>query len=156
MDIFPPSPQLGLQIASSVLNSDGCRTFLSFLRTGETNDPGARQMSLYMKIPRPIKYIYYLWVKYVRRDDLWASFLEEWHEKSSFEQWQLVSKREAYKATWHNWWNSEKFDFLLTPVNATPAVPHKGMEQAVSSCGYTFLFNLVGICVSASVGIQGF
>ena len=143
VDISPPSPYLALQIASSLLNSDGCRTFLSFFRTGETNDPGARQMSLYMRLPRFLKYLHFLWVKYVRRDAVWAGLLENWHAKSSFEQWKLVSKRESYKATWHEWWNREEYDFLLTPVNATPAVPHKGMKEAVSSCGYTFLFNLV-------------
>ena len=55
-----------------------------------------------------------------------------------------MAKREAYKARWHEWWNGEALDFMLTPVNATPAVPHRGMREAVSSCGYTFLFNLVG------------
>lgn len=144
IDIAPPSPYLGLRIASSVLNADGCRTFLSLFRTAETNDPGARELSSYMRLPRPLKYLYYLWVRYVRRDITWAGLLSDWNEKSSFEQWKLVAKREAYKAAWHDWWSSQDLDFLVTPVNATPAVPHKGMKEAVSSCGYTFLFNLVG------------
>lgn len=143
IDVATPSPYLGLRIASSLLNADGCRTFLSFFSTTETNDPGAREMSLYMKIPRPLKYLYYLWVRYVRRDIIWAGLLADWYEKSSFEQWKLVAKREAYRATWHDWWSTHDFDFLVTPVNATPAIPHKGMKDAVSSCGYTFLFNLV-------------
>ena len=143
VEVSPPSPYNALLIGSQLLNSDGCRTFLSFFRTGETNDPGARQMSTYMKIPRPFKYLYYLWVKYIRRDSVWAGLLENWNEKSAYEQWQWVTKREAYKASWHEWWKGQALDFMLTPVNATPAVPHHGMKQAVSSCGYTFLFNLV-------------
>jgi Asp-tRNA(Asn)/Glu-tRNA(Gln) amidotransferase A subunit family amidase len=61
------------------------------------------------------------------------------------EQWTYVAKREAFRATWHAWWNepSNSYDFLLTPPNATPAVPHNGMKKAVSSCGYTLLFNLL-------------
>lgn len=150
VDVSPPSPYNALVIASQLLNSDGCSTFLSFFRTGETNDPGARQLSLYMKIPRPFKYLYYLWVKYVRRDNVWAGLLRTWNAKSAYEQWKWVSKREAYKASWHEWWKGEELDFLLTPVNATPAVPHRGMKEAVSSCGYTFLFNLVrGPCSAA-------
>ena len=98
---------------------------------------------MYMKIPRPFKYLYYLWVKYVKRDSLWADLLCNWNEKSAYEQWKWVSKREAYKASWHEWWKGEELDFMLTPVNATPAVPHGGMKEAVSSCGYTFLFNFV-------------
>ncbi|KAL9124914.1 MAG: hypothetical protein Q9217_005807 [Psora testacea] len=136
IDISPPSPYLALQIASNLISSDGCRTFLSYFRSGEANDPGARQLSLYMKTPRPIKYLYYLWVKYVRQDEIWAGLLAEWHEKSSFEQWRWVAKREAYKALWHEWWNDQELDFLVTPVNATPAVPHKGMKEALDyTCG---------------------
>ena len=37
----------------------------------------------------------------------------------------------------------KKFDFIICPGNATPALPHKAMHDAVSSCGYTFLWNLL-------------
>ena len=142
-DISPPSPYEGLKIASHLLNSDGCKTFRSFFRTGEWEDPGAAQMSLYANLPRPIAYLWYLWVKYVRKDAIWADLLKGWGEKSTQEQWELVAKREAYRATWNDWWNENDFDFIITVPNATPAVLHGGMKQAVSSCGYTFLFNLV-------------
>ena len=144
VDIDPPSPYEALVIAANLLNSDGCKTFRSPFRTGEWSDPGAAQLNFYMKIPRPLKYLYYLWVKHVRRDPMWAGLLESFRAKSSFEQWQWVAKREAYKAKWHEWWSGKaRIDFLLTPPNATPAVPHNGMRDAVSNCGYTFLFNLV-------------
>ena len=143
--IQPPPPSAALKIASALLNSDGCRTFLSFFRTGERNDPGAARMSFYMSLPRPLKYLHYLYTKYIRRDAYWADLLYEFRERSAYEQWKLVARREAYKAEWHAWWQDEanKFDFIVTPPNATPAVPHGGMKDAVSSCGYTFLFNLL-------------
>lgn len=143
-DVDPPDTYEAFKIASVLLNSDGCRTFRSFFRPGEWMDPGAGQLSLYMRLPSPVRYLWYLWVKYVRRDDIWAGLLGSWYEKSAYEQWQWVAKREAYKARFHQWWVEEtKLDFLITPPNATPAVPHDGMKDAVSSCGYTFLFNLV-------------
>lgn len=144
VDVDPPSPYEALQIASQVLNADGCRTFKSMFRTGEWEDTGAKQMSWLMALPSPFKYVYYLWVKYVRRDDIWAGLVRDWTEKSSYEQWKLVARREGFKAKFHSWWEQEaKIDFMITPPNATPAVPHDGMKDAVSSCGYTFLFNLV-------------
>lgn len=144
IDVDPPSPYEALVIASNLLNSDGCRTFRSFFRTGEWIDAGAAQMNLYMSIPKPFKFLYYLWVRYIRQDTIWAGLLANFREKSAFEQWKWVAKREAYKAKWHAWWQNEaKLDFMLTPPNATPAIPHDGMKDAVSSCGYTFLFNLV-------------
>ncbi|KAK8193794.1 amidase signature domain-containing protein [Phyllosticta capitalensis] len=143
-DVTPPSGFEALKIASHLLNSDGCKTFLSWFRTGEWIDAGAAQLSFYVRLPRPLKYLHYLWVKYVQRDALWADLLRGWHERSAYEQWKLVAQREAYKAKWHAWWRDEaKMDFMITPPNATPAVPHDGMKQAVSSCGYTFLFNLL-------------
>ncbi|KAI0384223.1 amidase [Hypomontagnella monticulosa] len=141
--VEPPSPYEALQIASLLLNADGCQMFKSFYRSGEWDDPGAAQMGWLMNLPRPFKYLYYLWVKYVRRDNIWAGLVKDWHEKTAFEQWKLVAKREAYRAKFFDWWDSVNVDFILTPPNATPAVPHDGMKEAVSSCGYTFLFNLL-------------
>ena len=148
VDVDPPStatPYDALVLASQLLNSDGCRTFRSFFRTGETDDDGARVMRRYMHLPRWVKYFYYLYIRYIRRDTIWAGLLRGWHERSAFEQWKLVAKREAFRTAWFEWWNdaSNAFDVILCPPNATPAVPHGGMGQAVSSCGYTFLWNLL-------------
>ncbi|KAI1087274.1 amidase [Rostrohypoxylon terebratum] len=143
VEIDPPSPYEALKLGALLLNADGCQMFKSFFRWGEWNDPGADQMDFFMRLPRPVKYFYYLWVKYVRRDEIWAGLVKDFHAKSAFEQWKLVSQREAYRAKWFDWWNETDVDFLLTPPNATPAVPHDGMKEAVSSCGYTFLFNII-------------
>ena len=143
VEIDPPSPYEGLYLGAQLLNADGCQTFKSFFSRGEWEDSGARQMSFLMSMPRPLKYLYYLWVKYIRRDTVWAGLVKDWHPKSAYENWQLVSRREAYRMKWFQWWSGEKLDCLLAPPNATPAVPHDGMKDAVSSCGYTFLFNVV-------------
>lgn len=143
-NVEPPSPYEALQLASHLLLSDGGQTFMSHFRTGEWNDRGAAQMMRYMHLPRFIKYIHYLYVKYVKGDSIWAGLIRNWHPKSAYEYWQLAGKREAYKARFYDWWSQEaKMDVMITPPNATPAVPHGGMHDAVSSCGYTFLFNLV-------------
>ncbi|KAI8932322.1 hypothetical protein NX059_010517 [Plenodomus lindquistii] len=143
-DVEPPSPYEALQLASHLLLSDGGNTFMAHFRTGEWNDLGAAQMVKYMRLPRFIKYVHYLWVKYVKGDSIWAGLIRNWSPKSAYEYWQLAGKREAYKARFYNWWSEEaKMDVMLTPPNATPAVPHGGMHDAFSSCGYTFLFNLL-------------
>lgn len=38
-------------------------------------------------------------------------------------------------------------NFIISPRNALLAVPHNGMHDAVSSCGYSFPFNLEGALV---------
>ncbi|KAL8392630.1 hypothetical protein RB595_002720 [Gaeumannomyces hyphopodioides] len=143
-DVFemrPPGTYEALRVASLLLNADGCGTFESFMRSGEWQDRGVDQMSWMMKLARPFKYLYYLWVKYVRKDDVWAGLVRDWHPKSTLENWKLVGERESYRFKWFEWWNQADVDFLLTVPNATPALPHDAMKDAVSSCGYTFLFN---------------
>ena len=147
-DVNPPDPYEAMVIASNLLNADGTRTFRSFFRTGESDDPGAREFGRYMRLPRMVKWFYWAYVKYIKRDNIWAGLLEHWHQKSAFENWQWVTKRELYRANFHAWWNGfgnkgDGLDFILTPPNATPACPHNGMRDAASSCGYTFLFNLL-------------
>ncbi len=147
-DVEPPSPYEGLVLASQLLLADGGSIFLSHFRTGEWNDLGVAQMVKYMRLPKFIKYVHYLYVKYVKGDSIWAGLLRNWHPKTAYEYWQLAGKREIYKRKFFEWWSEKaKMDAMLTVPNATPAVPHGGMHDAVSSCGYTFLFNLVSLAL---------
>jgi Asp-tRNA(Asn)/Glu-tRNA(Gln) amidotransferase A subunit family amidase len=146
VEIDPPSPYEGLCLASQLINADGLDTAASNFRWGEWNDRGVARMRFYMKIPRPLKYLYYLWVRFIRRDPVWAGLLANCHKKSAGGLWKLMAEREAFKARWADWWERTALDCIIAPPNATPAVPHNGMHHAVSSCGYTFLFNLVSLC----------
>ncbi|OQE35228.1 hypothetical protein PENCOP_c014G07154 [Penicillium coprophilum] len=143
----PPNadPFTGLNLASQLLNSDGCHHFNAKLKSFEPSDPGAIQLSRIAHLPRPVRYLYYLYVRYIRRDKVTATLLRDFGPKSSAQLWTLTAQREAFRAAWHKWWDAEsqQFDFILCPVNATPALPHKAMHDAVSSCGYTFLWNLL-------------
>ncbi|KAJ5606779.1 hypothetical protein N7537_003398 [Penicillium hordei] len=131
-DITPPpnaDPFTGLNLASQLLNSDGCHHFNANLKSFEPSDPGAIQLSRIAHLPRPLRYLYYLYVRYIRRDKISATLIRDFGPKSSA---QLGGNAEP-----------QQFDFILCPVNATPALPHKAMHDAVSSCGYTFLWNLL-------------
>lgn len=101
----------------------------------------------YFQVPWLLRKAHFWFVKYVRRDAVWASLLEEWvpGERSAYEQWQLVARRESYKARFFDWWNAQQddLDVILCPVNALPATPHDAMKTAAWACGYTFLWNLL-------------
>lgn len=143
----PPGadPFTGLNLASQLLNSDGCHHFNVPIRSFEPSDPGADQLTRLAHLPRPLRYLYYLYVRYIKRDSILATLIRNFGPKTSAQQWPLVAQREAFRATWHKWWNAapQQYDFILCPVNATPALPHKAMRDAMSSCGYTFLWNLL-------------
>lgn len=147
-EITPPKtadPFTGLALGSQLLNSDGCATVNSFFHSFEPSDPGVSQLSCIANLPRAIRYLYYLYVRYIRRDVKWATLIRSFGPKSAAQHWNLVAQRESFRATWYAWWNAEpqQYDFILCPPNATPALPHKAMRDAVSSCGYTFLWNVL-------------
>lgn len=95
-DVVPPqdhaSPFAGLLLASQLINSDGARTIKSLLQPGEWLVEGAAGLVRYMLLPRLIKHLYTCWIRYIRRDAVWADLLSSLTEKSCFEQWKLVSK----------------------------------------------------------------
>ncbi|RVD86816.1 uncharacterized protein DFL_005073 [Arthrobotrys flagrans] len=140
-----PSPYEGLKLASILLNNDGGKTYESFFTSYfEYNDAGVANMSTWFKMPWLFKKFYVWWVRYIQGDELWAGLVDtHWREQTTVEQWKLVSHREDYRYRWHKMLNDLGIDVLLTVPNATPAVPEDGMATAVSSCGYTFLFNLL-------------
>lgn len=150
VDIQPPAPYEALCLASRLLCADGLDIVRENFRTGEWNDRGVAQMRFYARLPSPIKYLYYLWIRYIRQDTIWAGLLRDWHRTTTTEYWGLISRREDYKRRWWEFWQATGLDFVIAPPNATPAIPHKGMHDAVSSCGYTFMFNLVRAFISAT------
>lgn len=94
-------------------------------------------------VPRVLKQLYAWYLRYIRRDALYAGLIEAWHEKTVEEYLALVARREAYREQWFDMWDAHKLDFVLTVPNALPAVPHGGMKEGFKACGYTFLFNVV-------------
>lgn len=96
-----------------------------------------------LRVPRVLKRLYAWYLRYIRRDALYAGLIEAWHEKTVEEYLALVAHREAYREQWFDMWDAHKLDFVLTVPNALPAVPHGGMKEGFKACGYTFLFNVV-------------
>lgn len=157
VEITPPSaatPYDGLVLGAQLLNSDGTQVCTSFMSAGESLDAGVAQMARIFNLPRIFRWAYYLFVRYIQQDNLWAGLIKDLRPKTAAQQWSLVAKREAYKATWFEWWNAlEKskdsndqetgVDVLLMAPNPTPAVPHDGMRDAIAACGYTFLWNIL-------------
>jgi len=139
-----PSVFESLHTASRLLGADGSATFSSHFQSFfEFNDPGARQMSRYFSLPRWFKFLHWAFVKYVKRDEIWAALIKDWSPTSSADQWKLVSKREAIRAEWHKFWEENGLDFIVSVPNALPAVPHGGMKNGFSNCSYTFIWNLM-------------
>ena len=105
-----------------------------------------------LRLPRFVMKIYAWYLRYIRRDSIYAGLVDNFYEKSVSEYYALIAKREDYRARWFRVWRDTEVegglrdkgvDFILTVPNALPAVPHRGMRHGWKACGYTFLFNLV-------------
>ncbi|KAF9236038.1 amidase signature enzyme [Melanogaster broomeanus] len=140
----PPSPYEGLQIASQLLLADG----------GKTASKPFRMIPAFraLRLPRFVMKVYAWYLRYIRRDPIYAGLVENFYEKDVAEYYALIARREDYRARWFKVWRdtdvegglgNKGVDFVLTVPNALPAVPHKGMRHGWKACGYTFIFNLL-------------
>ncbi|KAF8157116.1 amidase signature domain-containing protein [Crassisporium funariophilum] len=143
VEVNPPSPYDGLKIGSRLILADAGKTATAPIRFFEYNDAGMVEAMRMFRLPSFVRKLYTMYVRYVKRDEVYAGLLDGWHEKRITEFWPLVAQREAYKNQWFEFWQEEKLDFLLTVPNALPAVPHGGMKNSFAACGYTFLFNVL-------------
>ena len=115
------------------------------IRWCEFNDPGVASGLFALRLPRFLLTLYAWFHRHVLRDEVYASLVEGWRIKDGQEFYALVAQREDYRAAWFEYWQREKFDFVLTVPNALPAMRHGESRRMWKACGYTFLFNIVGV-----------
>ncbi|KAF8632786.1 hypothetical protein AX15_001686 [Amanita polypyramis BW_CC] len=143
VEIHPPSPLEGLLIGSQLILADGGVTAARPIRFSESNDPGMVQAFRALSLPKFLKRIWAWYLRYVKRDETYATLVEGWHHKTIPEYLALVAKREEYRARWHKYLNDEKLDFILCVPNALPAQRHGQIKEGWKACNYTFLFNIL-------------
>ena len=141
----PPSPYQGLKIGSRLILADGGQIATAPIRAFEYNDAGIAQALRMFRLPTILRKLYTLYIRYIKRDEIYAGLLDGWHEKRVTEFWPLVAQREEYKNQWFEYWQKEDLDFILTVPNALPAIPHGAMKNTFAACGYSFLFNVVSL-----------
>ncbi|CUS07150.1 unnamed protein product [Tuber aestivum] len=139
-----PSVLESLCTASRLLYSDGGSTFSSHFQSFfESNDSGMRLVSRYFSLPRWVKFLHWAFVKYLKRDEIWAALIKDWSPTSSVDQWKLVSKRERIRAEWDKFWSENELDFIVCVPNPLPAIPHGGGKNAFVNCSYTLIWSLM-------------
>ncbi len=139
----PPDLLKALRIASQLLCYEAGKICLRDKHPWEQTDFGVERMFKAQRYPRWVKKIWSWYLRYIKKDEVWATLIEGWNEKTSTEVWDLIAEREGFRAGFFDAWKESKIDVLITPPNATPAFPHNGLYESISSCGYTFLFNLL-------------
>lgn len=123
------------------------------LRWCESNDTGVRSGLSALRLPRFLVKLYVWFYRHILRDEVYASLIEGWCVKNIQELYALVGQRENYRAEWFEYWKKEKLDLLLTVPNALPAIRHGDSWRTWTTCGYTFLFNIVGVMLPTFIYI---
>lgn len=142
-DVAPPNPYQGHRIASQLVFSDAARISAKPARTFEFVDIGVAESIRMLRLPNILRKLYVFYLRYIRRDEIYAGFVDGWYTRSSIDICSLTAQREAFKASWFKFWNEQELDFMLSAPNSLPAIPHGGMKQAWKACGYSVLFNLL-------------
>ncbi|KAF8268354.1 amidase signature enzyme [Lactarius quietus] len=140
--IDPPSPFRALQIGSQLM-ANAFITASSPIRWCESNDPVAAVGLFALRFPRILMKLYAWFYRHILRDAVYATLVDGWHAKDGQEFYALIGEREEYRMQWFEYWQREKFDFVLTVPNALPAIRHGDSGRQWKSCGYTFLFNVL-------------
>ncbi|KAL4948237.1 amidase signature domain-containing protein [Aspergillus filifer] len=74
-----------------------------------------------------------------------AILVRDFRPRFAAELLKLVAEHEVFRAAWHTWWDAKppQFHIILSFTNASPALPHRAMRDAISGCGIPFLWNLL-------------
>lgn len=114
--------------------------FFRPVRKGEKLDKLLADTKTLLSLPLWIKRLLALMIS----DPLYAGLLTKVHAKTPSEERALVVEREAYRARWHEAWEGESLDFVLTVPHATPAIPtNTAVKATFASCGYALIWNIV-------------
>ncbi|ODV88556.1 hypothetical protein CANCADRAFT_124420 [Tortispora caseinolytica NRRL Y-17796] len=142
IEFVPPRAADALNIGTKLLTSDALKTCSKNIMWGGSNDNFVAYAKRWYSLPKFLKKIYVWWVRYVRKDPIWAT-LADAAELTGSEFWQYVYQRETYKAEFYSKYKESGIDYLITAPAATPAYPCYTGWSANAACLYTFLFNIV-------------
>ncbi|KAH7924937.1 amidase signature enzyme [Leucogyrophana mollusca] len=144
VNFTPPSITDGLNIGFQLCFSDGGSGVFGPVRRDEKLDPVMLGVKSLLGMPLFVKKLLAQVTRRLNGDEVWASMLEKLHPKSPSEERALVVAREQYKAKWHDTWDAEGLDFVLTVPHALPAIPSGSAEKVtLVSAGYMMIFNIL-------------
>jgi hypothetical protein len=87
-----------LKIGSQLIFADGGKIPTAPIRVFKSNNAGVVQAMRMFALPALLHKIFTLYVRYIKRDEIYADLLDGWHAKRVLDFWPLVAKREEYKA----------------------------------------------------------
>ncbi|KAH7882496.1 amidase signature domain-containing protein [Phlebopus sp. FC_14] len=153
VDFMPPAIADGLGIGFQLCFADGGAAVFKPVRKDEKLDPVMVGLRSLLEMPLFVKKLLAKLTRRFNGDVVWASMLENLHVKTPSQERALVVAREAYKARWHEAWDTEGLDFVLTVPHSLPGIPAGAAEKVtLVSASYVMIFNIVRLrqCLSGA------
>jgi hypothetical protein len=103
--------------------------FFEPLRKDEKLDAVMSSSKSLLEMPLFVKKLLAMLVRIFTGDNVWASLIESSHAKTAAEERALVVARDEYRVRWHDAWEAEGLDFVLTAPHPMPAIPTGTAEK---------------------------
>lgn len=105
------------------------------LRKDEKLDAVMSGSKFLLELPWFVKKLLAMLTRILTGDEVWASLIEALHTKTAAEERALVLARDEYQARWHDAWEAEGLDFVLTVPHPMPAIPTGTAEKVTLISG---------------------
>ncbi|BEI88930.1 uncharacterized protein CcaverHIS019_0202920 [Cutaneotrichosporon cavernicola] len=139
----PPNVAEVLKIFVALLSFDGFKQLLSNIGS-DPMEPAMFLVTLGPRLPAFARWLVNNLVHYFARDPLFASVFSASKRKTIEEYVHWVDQRDQYIKTFRRAaWQEEKFDFLICPPQAVPALEHGRTKDLSPLCLATVMFNIV-------------
>ncbi|WWC58801.1 uncharacterized protein I303_101345 [Kwoniella dejecticola CBS 10117] len=143
VEFHPPNIAEALKVFAGLTSSDGYKTLLGNIGS-DPMESSMRLVTLGSKLPSLLHSVLGWVVDNLLGDRLFASIFATSRPKSVQEFWEFTARREVYANAFRKLvWEEHKFDMLLCPVQAVPALEHGATKFLSPLSVSTILFNVV-------------
>ncbi|KAL5536849.1 hypothetical protein ACEPAF_672 [Sanghuangporus sanghuang] len=143
IEFQPTLAREAMYLFVALTSSDGYKALLDHL------GPDPRESSLFLvalgpKLPGFIRNLATWIVRNLLHDDFFANCIDNARVKSVNEFYASIAKRDRLRKCWYEEvWQKYKFDGIIAPVQATPAVPHGASMTLSPLAAGTILYNII-------------
>ncbi|WWD17676.1 hypothetical protein CI109_102117 [Kwoniella shandongensis] len=139
----PPDVSEALKVFAGLTSADGYKTLLGNIGP-DPMEPSMRLVTIGSRIPRWLAWFAHWLLDSVLKDHMFASTFATSRPKSVEEFWKYTRRRDVYANAFRKLvWEDKKFDMILCPVQAVPAVEHGRTNFLSPLCIGTVLYNVV-------------
>ena len=146
VEFKPPSMVDAIALYYQLMTADGSDTISEQLK-GEIYEDYSSTLIATVNQPQWLKNIVAGIAKYLLKDPVAARLTLATGKRSIQDLWQVQYKKKAYRQEFFDAWQAHgnRFDVVLSPAHALPAVPHGSFKKISFACSYTMLYNLLDL-----------